>query len=181
MSREERRRKRIEKRNRRVYSKAWLNNDFSLSNGHGIDPYPSFEEWMELGGYVMPSWRRDLERKRRPTRPPIPQGTPVDLNNRAPVGDLVSDIAAEIAAEEHRQGLAYGKIWGHCGRCTDEIRRREFEEEEAKLRRRQARCRHRNTDEYEMHSLGGERLRVHEVCRDCGMERVVLGMTRILG
>lgn len=97
------------------------------------------------------------------------------------VGDLVSDIVAEVAAEEHRQGLAYGEIWDHCGRCTDEIRRREFEEEEAKIRHRQATCRHEYVTEYEMFSFGGERVRTHELCEDCGRDEVTLVMTKILG
>lgn len=164
---------REQKRNRKRYFKASFDNDFHMSNGgHGIEPYPTFEEWMELGGHIMPSWRERLKELR--------EAVEVRPEDKTPVGDLVSDIALELAAEEHRQGLRYGKIWDHCERCTDEVRRQEFEEEQAALRRRQARCRHRNTDEFVMHSFGGEHVRIDEVCQDCGMSRS-RAVTKVLG
>lgn len=89
-------------------------------------------------------------------------------------GDLVSDIAAEIAAEEHRQGLAYGVTKDHCARCVPEWeaaeRRRAVEERDrllAELARKRDNCRHANIERNEMFSFGGEVVRYQLWCPDC--------------
>jgi len=155
---------RAENRNRKGYSKAWFDNDFHMSNGgHGIDPWPSFEEWMELGGYIMPGWREDLK-KRRAAVPEggvltLPAGVSMPVKD-SPVGDLVSDIAAEIAAEEHRQGLPVGKNREHCDSCC-------LSWEERALRRRQEFCRHEFVDHDEIRVWGGKKIVYRARCSDC--------------
>lgn len=55
---------RVLKRLLKAYARAYLDNDYMMSMGGGIYPYPTFVEWCELGGDPMPSWRDDLERRR---------------------------------------------------------------------------------------------------------------------
>lgn len=75
----------------------------------------------------------------------------------AAVGDLTSDLAAELAAEEHRQGLVTKARHGHCPDCDNQARA------DAQARR-QRDCPHDTT--VELSTLGGYAIAV--ICRDCG-------------
>ena len=89
-----------------------------------------------------------------------------------PVGDLVSDIATEIAAEEHRQGLPYRPDSDHCRGCADEA-----------TRQKQAACPHDDPVEYTTQSVDGRVVVHHAYCGACGAGQPDwdFKMTKVLG
>jgi hypothetical protein len=164
---------RVERRNRKRYNKAWFDNDFHMSNGgHGIDPWPSFEEWTELEGRIMPGWREELKRRRVAVPAggvlTLPAGVSMPL-----VGDFVSDIARALAAEEHRQGMAVGSDPDHCFECTASYRAAKAARERLEIQRKQAACRHENLQEITERSMDGMIILHHNWCEDCGANRPV--------
>lgn len=66
-------------------------------------------------------------------------------------------IAVALAAEEHRQGMAYGDDADHCGECKTEA-----------LRRLQAACQH-DGEQVDVSTCGSREL----LCQRCGLIREV--------
>lgn len=127
-------------------------------------PPPADTSWLQVEGRLRRSIQVTLQREADRIVAEARTFTPAQNRPRpAPeaeipsyTDELIARLDRELAAEEHRQGMRYGRR-GHCEDCDAKYRER-------RLRQLQRRCRHR--DVVEMRTL--DEPLPERICATCG-------------